>query len=164
MTIPQTVRRLLHLPSRIALILGLGALSTTGAQADAPAAGRDAAAAPEARGELMIRTAGGKIYLSEAGRGFREVPLGDTAEARRLRQLLEDSGAAAGPDGLRLTPMLLAGGGGAGFHWAPFGKADDPPPEKNAAPDRSAPPDRAGTGQKPAPPTLPKAAGGNPRG
>lgn len=160
---PQSVRRWLRLPSRIALILGVGALSATGARADHPADRRDPAVAPEPCGDLVIRSERGKIYLSEAGREFREVALGNTPEARRLKQLLESTGSAAAPGGLRLSPMLLAGGGGAGFHWAPFGKADNPPPETGATPSRPAAP-RTGTPQKPTSPTPPRPPEGNGKG
>ena len=94
MRMPRSVGRWLRLPSRIALILGMGAFSTAGARADAPEIGPGATVSPAGRGDLSIRSAGGKIYLSEGGGEFREVPLGDTPEARHLRQLLDRSDAA----------------------------------------------------------------------
>ena len=72
-------------------------------------------------GELLIRTEGGRIYLSEGGREFHELQLADTTHARMLKQLLENNGAEEAA-GMRLTPMLLAGDGGSGFHWAPADK------------------------------------------
>ena len=124
MRVSQSPRRWLRLPSRIALLLGLGALSTAAARADAGQGQPDAGIAPftqgqQARpGELLIRTEGGRIYLSEGGSEFHELQLVDTAHASMLKQLLENNGAEQAA-GIRLTPMLLAGDGGSGFHWAP---------------------------------------------
>ena len=159
MKMPHSVRWWLHLPSRVALILGIGALPTTGGPAAAQATAPGPAAAPAARGDIGIRSEGGKVYVSEGGREFREVPLGDNPQARHLRQLLESNGAAAGPAGLRLSPMRLAGGGGAGFHWTPFRKSDDPPEKKAADPSAG----KAGT-QKPPSSTPQKAPGDNAKG
>jgi hypothetical protein len=162
MRMSRSVGRWLRLPSRIALILGMGALSTAGARADAPEIGPGATVSPAGRGDLSIRSEGVNIYLSEGGGEFREVPLGDTSEARHLRQLLDRSDVAAGPAGLRLSPTLLAGGGGSGFHWNPFEKAR--PPDKKAAPDQAIPADKAGTQLKPPSPATTKATGDNGKG
>jgi hypothetical protein len=113
----------LRMPSRIALLLGLGALSAAVARADTVQGQLGAGTAPLAEGpqarlgEALIRTEGGRIYLSEGGGEFHELPLADTTHARMLKQLLESNGADAA--GVRLTPMLLAGDGGEGFHWSP---------------------------------------------
>jgi hypothetical protein len=139
----------LRLPSRIALLLGLGALSAAGARADTGQEQLSAGAAPLAEGhqarlgEALIRTEGGRIYLSEGGGEFHELPLADTTHARMLKQLLENNGAEEAA-GLRLTPMLLAGDGGEGFHWAPVDNTGSSgkrsgvyrarPPAKAAAP------------------------------
>jgi hypothetical protein len=162
MKMPRSVGQWLRLPSRIALILGMGALSTTGAQADAPEIGPGATVSPAGRGDLLIRSVGGKVFLSEGGGEFRQVPFGDTPEARRLVQLLDRTDAAAGPAGLRLSPTLLAGGGGSGFHWNPFEKTQTP--DKNAAPDQANPADKAGTQQKAPSPATTKAIGNNDKG
>jgi hypothetical protein len=106
MVIPRSVRRWLRLPSRIALILGLGALSTAGAPADAQAN----QAAP---GDALIRSDGGKIYLTERGREI-ELQLGATPQRDRLLRLLE----AHGPAGVKLESdprLIMSGGGGSGF-------------------------------------------------
>jgi hypothetical protein len=58
MAVSRSLHRWLRLPSRIALILGLGALSTAGASADAQAN-------QTASGGALIRSDGGKIYLSK---------------------------------------------------------------------------------------------------
>jgi hypothetical protein len=111
-----------RLPSRIALLLGLGALSVAGARA---------ATTPAQPGETLVRAAGGSIYLSEGGGAFEELSLADTAQARLLRQLLEGQGTAASESGLRLHPTILAGAGGAGFHGlptAPAGASSRTPP------------------------------------
>lgn len=110
MAIPRSLRGWLRLPGRAAVLIGLGALSTAGARADV--SDQDCRAAS---GDVLIRSEGGRIYLSEGGSGFEELRLGDTAEARHLRQLLEEH--VAGPAGLRLNPTILAGGGGSGYHW-----------------------------------------------
>jgi hypothetical protein len=138
----------------------MGALSTTGSQVDATEARHDAALSPAMRGDLLIRSENGRIYLSEAGGEFRELPLGDTPEARRLSQLLDSSNAVTRPAGLRLSPTLLAGGGGAGFHWSPFRKAEDTP-EQKTAPEQATPTDKAGAQPKASSPPSPRTTSGN---
>ena len=106
MAISRSVRKWLRLPSRVALILGLGALSTAGA-------GADAQASQPASGDVLLRSDGGKIYLSEGGRET-ELRLGATPQRDRLLRLLEEHG----PAGVKLDPdprLIMSGGGGAGF-------------------------------------------------
>jgi len=144
MPIPRSLRRWLHLPSRVALILGMGALSTTGARADAP----------EQRnltsfGDELIRSEGGRIYLSEGGRET-ELRLTATPQRDHLLRLLQEHGAA----GIKLDSdprLIMSGGGGTGFSlWdikksltgKPTPAPQDPPPattpstppEKGSAP------------------------------
>src|SRR3954449_8093559 len=109
------MRKWLRLPGRVGLLLGLGALSVTGARADttAPLPTAD----PPASGGLSIRSEGGRIYLSENGRDFQEIRLGDTQEARHLAQLLAGREAGSETAGINLPPIILAGAGGAGFDW-----------------------------------------------
>jgi hypothetical protein len=102
----------LRLPSSVAVLLGLGALSAAGARADAshqlPGSGTE----PR---DLVTWSEGGRLFLSEDGNPGAELRLGDTAEARRLRQLLQQQGGAA--TGVRFGRMILAGGGGMGISW-----------------------------------------------
>jgi hypothetical protein len=132
MAISRSLHRWLRLPSRIALILGLGALSTAGATADAQAN-------QTASGDALIRSDGGKIYLSEGGRES-ELRLSATPQRDRLLRLLEEYG----PAGVKLDRdprLIMSSGGGAGFYWwgqkksapdgvAPAGSA--PPPQVSA--------------------------------
>ena len=95
-----------------ARLAGLSAVLPIAAQAATPADG------------AVIRLDGDRLYLSEAGGAFRELSLGDTPEARALRALLEQQG---GASGVRLSPTILAGSGGCGYHWTPA-DSDAPPP------------------------------------
>ena len=137
----RSLRKWLCFPSRAGLLLGLGALSIAGARAET------AAPAPPpspAIGGLSIRGESGRIYVSEGGREFQELDLGDTADAHLLRRLLAGTGGAAIP----LDPMILAGSGGDGFHWTaprsgsdiakPAGRSD----ERNRPASGSSPPPR----------------------
>jgi len=105
-------RRWVRLPSRVALLLGLGALSAAGARADA-------AESRPGVGDMVIRSDGARIYLAEDGSDFQELQINDPVRLRALQLLIAESGTDAGRDGARLRPLILAGDGGAGFHWAP---------------------------------------------
>src|SRR5271169_192282 len=108
MPIPRSLRRWLHLPSRVALILGMGALSTTGARADAPEQSN-----LTSFGDVLIRSEGGRIYLSEGGRES-ELRLTATPQRDHLLRVLEEHG----PAGVKLNAdprLIMSGGGGAGF-------------------------------------------------
>jgi len=98
--------------SRAALLLGLGALSAAGARADA-------AESLPGVGDVVIRSNGGQIYLSESGMEFQELQIADATLLRVLQQLIAESGTDAGRRAIRLPPLILAGDGGSGFHWAP---------------------------------------------
>jgi hypothetical protein len=120
-----SLKEWLRLPRRIALLLGFGALSATGAQADTTEIelGDQSAWVPQQSaktfGDLAIWSDGGQIYVSEAGKPARELRLGDTAEARHLRELLRRERAVANSP-LRLQDrMILVGGGGTGMSWTP---------------------------------------------
>jgi len=132
MSSPLSWRRWLSLPSRLALLLGVGALSAAGAKAgiaESPPA-KDLVRVPQQSaknfGELRIWSEEGRIYVSEGGRNAEELRLTDTPQARHLRQLLEQDGVGAGSPRLLHSRIILVGGGGDGFHWAPAGKADNP--------------------------------------
>jgi hypothetical protein len=105
MAIPRSLSRWLRLPGRVALILGMGALSTGAARA----------AAPEQTpfGDVLVRSEGGRIFLREGGRET-ELGLSATPERARLLHLLEPHGAA----GVKLDRdprLIMSGGGGSGF-------------------------------------------------
>jgi hypothetical protein len=64
-------------------------------------------------GDVLIRSEGGRIYLSEGGRET-ELQLGATPQRDHLLRLLREHG----PDGVRLDPdprLIMSGGGGTGF-------------------------------------------------
>jgi hypothetical protein len=119
MRISTAARKLTGLPSRIALLIGIGALSVGGAKADAPATTPLPNSVTERSGELCLWSEGGAVYLAEQDGRARRLPLGDTAEAQGLRELLQRRGATDAQTGIRLDRMLLAGAGGDGFHWTP---------------------------------------------
>jgi hypothetical protein len=110
MVVSRSGRRWFRLPSRIALILGMGALSTTGAQADVPER-----ANPGAFDDVSVRSEGGRIFLSEGGRET-ELRLSPTPQRDRLLRLLDEHG----PAGVKLDGdprLIMSSGGGAGFYW-----------------------------------------------
>jgi hypothetical protein len=125
MRLPSYARKWFGLPSRIALLLGIGAISAASGQADTMPIdqGEHLTRVPQQSvktfGELRVWSEEGRIYLSESGGAARELPLGDTAEARLLRQLLERDGAVADAPQVLQHRIILVGGGGNGFHWAP---------------------------------------------
>ena len=132
MFLPLSWRKWLRLPSRIALMLGVGALSAASAEAAVAEAHLDKGLmrVPQQSaknfGELRIWTEGGRIYLSEGDRDAQQLRLADTPEAHLLQQLLDRDGAAAASPKILHNRIILVGGGGDGFHWAPAGKADNP--------------------------------------
>src|SRR5229473_2827886 len=85
-------RRWLRLPSRVALLLGLGALSAAGARTDA-------AEAQPGVGDMVIRSDGGRIYLAEDGSNFQELQISDPAQLRALKLLIAEGGTDAWRDG-----------------------------------------------------------------
>ena len=137
----------LRLPSRIALLLGLGALSATGARADVGHDIRDGGTEPISSSDnLLVWSEGGRLYVSEDGSRAEELRLGDTAEARHLRQLLQQHGAAS--SGVRLDRMILAGGGGKGIswsHWKPVGSEQTENPRKTGVSERTTVPGNINT-------------------
>ena len=121
MPIFPDMRKWLAVPGRLGLLLGLGALTATGA--GTAAAPIDQGAEPRTgvddRADLVVWSERGQVYLSDGGAAATVLRLGDTAEARHLRALLDRHGATESAAGVRLGRMILAGGGGDGFHWAP---------------------------------------------
>jgi hypothetical protein len=144
MAIPRIVSRWLRLPGRIALILGLGALSTAGARADTADQGDGAAF-----DDVLVRAEGGKIYLSEGGRET-EVPLSATPQRDHLVRLLEERG----PAGVKLDSdprLIMSSGGGAGFYWWRATKTlpDKQAPASQNPPQMTAPPGSPQGGSSP---------------
>jgi hypothetical protein len=136
----------LRLTSRIGLILGLGALATAGSRADTPDQGSAAVT-----GDALIRSEGGRIFLSEGGRET-ELQLSASAERDRLLRLLEEHGAA----GVKLDRdprLIMSSGGGSGFFWWGARKpvADKPAPVLQNTPQAPAQP-RLAPGPNPAAP------------
>ena len=144
---PNSLRGWLNLPSRIALLLGLGALSAAGARADNPS---DAARVPQqsakAFGDLLVWSEHGRIFVAEAGQPAEPLELGDSAETQRLLLLLEQEGATAATPHVLRDRIILVGGGGAGAHW-PSGRPDAPPPAPTPATTND------GSANAPSPPT-----------
>jgi hypothetical protein len=123
-----SLRERLRLPSRIALLLGFGALSAAGAQANAKEVdlGKKPERVPQqsgkAFGELAVWTENGRVYVSESGKPAQELSLGNTAEAEYLRDLLQRNGANASSPSLVPDRIILVGGGGSGIGWVPADK------------------------------------------
>src|ERR1700751_3457311 len=110
MVASRSWRQCFLLPSRIALIWGIGALSTTRAQADVPEQ-----TDLRAFDGVSVRSEGGRIFLSEGGRES-ELHLSVTPQRARLLRLLEEHGSA----GVKLDHdprLIMSSGGGSGFYW-----------------------------------------------
>jgi hypothetical protein len=120
----------LRLPSRIALLLGIGALSATAAKAEPSEMHNGSAPVPQQSaksfGRALVWNEDGRIYVSEGGEPARELRLGDTPEARHLRELLERGGATAGSPHIVEHRMILVGGGGMGISGGHWQRADRP--------------------------------------
>jgi|SRR5215831_3939177 len=134
MAISRTLRRWLRLPGRVALVLGLGALSTAGARADTPDQAQRTAS-----GDLLLRSEGGKIYLTEGGQEA-ELRLTATPQRDHLLRLLEEHG----PRGVKLDDdprLIMSSGGGSGFYWwgAKKSTTDKVAPAGSAPPPRMVP-------------------------
>jgi hypothetical protein len=110
-------------PSRIAVLLGIGALSAAGAQPAVaePDLGKGPTRVPQQSaksfGEVLIWSEAGRIYFSESGNEAQELRLGDTPEARRLRDVLQREGAIAEAPRVLQHRLVLVGGGGSAVHW-----------------------------------------------
>jgi hypothetical protein len=149
MVASRSGRQWFRVPSRIALILGIGALSTTRAQADVPEQ-----TDLRAFDGVSVRSEGGRIFLSEGGRES-ELRLSATPQRDRLLRLLEEHGSA----GVKLDHdprLIMSSGGGSGFYWWGTRK---PAPVKPAPALQNAP--QAPTQPRPDPEAYPGSA---PRG
>jgi len=114
----------LRLPSRIAVLLGMGALSATSAQPARaePELGKGPMRVPQQSaksfGEVLIWSEGERIYLCESGNEPRELRLGDTPQAQHLKELLAREGAVAEAPRVLQHRLILVGGGGSAIHWS----------------------------------------------
>ena len=61
--------------------------------------------------EVVVRTQGDKVYVSERGGSFQELALGNTPEALYLRKLLDEAGASTGPISVPVGSIIVANGG-----------------------------------------------------
>ena len=147
MPVPSYARKWFGLSSRIALLLGIGAISAAAsAQAEATPVDQEGQLAPVPQqsvkrfGEMRLWSDGGRIYLSESGGKARELSLGNTPEAQHLRQLLEHNRAVADAPQLLQHRIILVGGGGNGFHWSQGVRQGSRPSGTTNQNDGSAPP------------------------
>ena len=136
----KALQQCLHLPSRIALLLGVGAFPAAGAHSNAVVAQGHASA----NEDVQIRVLGGELFFAEKGGEFRRIELGDSAESRALMRSLGSKGASSA--GGKARAIMLAGSGGAGFHWAPVHKngrnrdsTAPAPAQRSAAPNSTHP-------------------------
>jgi hypothetical protein len=142
--IPRSLRRRLDLPSRVALTLGLGALSVASARAITPGDNEHQSAS-----DALVRSEGGRIFLSEGGRET-ELQLGPTPQRDHLLQLLEVQGLA----GIKLNidpRLIMSGGGGTGFSLWDIKKSvtGTPAPTPQNPPQVTAPPSPSEKGLTP---------------
>jgi hypothetical protein len=108
-----------HLPAWGALLLGFGTLIGD-ARAERPALGPSGTTPePSSRSasradEVVVRIDGEMIYISQDGRRFEELRLGNTPEAAHLKKLLRDEGADGRSVSVSIGSMIVASGGGTG--------------------------------------------------
>jgi hypothetical protein len=128
MRISSLMRDWLRRPSRITLTVGLGALAAATPKATEAEAYSDRVPQQSVRtfGELSIWSEDGHVCVAEPGAQTRKLALGDTPEARRLRDLLERGGATAASPRTLHDRIILVGGGGDGFHWTPVQRPASP--------------------------------------
>jgi hypothetical protein len=143
MSLANLKKSWLRLPTWGALMLGLGGLVASGAQADkseflplgtSPESVKQLGLSSD---EVAIRTEGEKVYISERGSAFEELLLGDTAEAAHLRDLLRDARAAHHPVAVSVGSIIVANGGGTGNGTKPKqsnGKKSAPKPAPGSDP------------------------------
>jgi hypothetical protein len=61
--------------------------------------------------EVLIRTEGERVYISQRGSAFEELSLGNTPEAAYFRKLLRDAEAANGQISIPTGSFIVANGG-----------------------------------------------------
>jgi hypothetical protein len=123
-----------QLPAWGALVLGFGALLGQDARAGVPQIQPSESSKPLAArsDEVAMKLDGDAIFISQDGRTFEELRLGDTEEAAHLKRLLRDAGAVGQAVSVPVGAMVVASGGGSG---------------KGAKPKKSTPPTDAGKGK-----------------
>jgi hypothetical protein len=102
-----------QLPAWGALVLGFGALLGQDARADARQVQPSKPQATRSD-EVAVRLEGDTVFISQDGRAFEELQLGNTAEAARLKALLRDAGAIGQAVSVPVGAMIVASGGGSG--------------------------------------------------
>ena len=104
------------LVSGVALALGLGVVSLTGAEA-----GTGGVPVPQQSAksldDLLIWQDRGRIFVSEAGKLATELRFDTHAQAAALRQVLDEQGATAARPHVLRDRIILVGSGGSGFNW-----------------------------------------------
>lgn len=114
---PKSNKDLTQLSGWGALMLGVGALFASDAQAsrsDVELSERAASGVRTPAGahdQVLIRTEGGKVYVSQGGGAFRELSVGDTPEGAYLKQLLGELGAAGSSISVPVGSIVVANGG-----------------------------------------------------
>ena len=158
MALPKARLAWPRLSSRLALLFGLGAVAAVGGRAEATVAADQNGAASDLHVWIQDR----QVYVAESTGEYRQLQLGE-GERRELIRLIERSQST--DRGAISQPVILAGGGGSGFHWAPaenprsetppvpaatgFGPRNSVSPTQNAAPTNSRIPKRTGAPARP---------------
>jgi hypothetical protein len=107
-----------QLPAWGALVLGFAALLGGEARADrSQLQPLDATPEPSGRSalrldEVSVRIEGENIYISQGGRAFEELHLGNTPEATLFRKLLRDVGTMGQSIAVPVGSTIVASGGG----------------------------------------------------
>jgi hypothetical protein len=104
-------KSLLRLPKWAALILGFGALFAGDARADKSQIQPPSSRLGSNLDEVLIRTEGEKIYISQGGGAFEELSLGNAPEAAYFRELLRDASTVDGQIAVPIGPIIVANGG-----------------------------------------------------
>lgn len=145
---PKSKKSWLQLPGWGALMVSLGALfaTETPPATAAPSPHQDTPGALNERGaatdEVMVRTEGGRIYISEGGRAFEELLLGNTTEAAYLRKLLGNAGAGGASISVPVGTIIVANGGGQG-------DGAKPKPSSSSSSEQGRPATRTSAPEKP---------------
>ena len=117
-----------HFPSWVALLLSGGALVSS-ARADV---NPQPPSRPDFRShEVVVKIDGENILLSQDGKNFEELRVGDTREALHLRRLLRDEASDGRSITIPVGSMIVASGGASGKGWGwKSRQPTSPPPGK----------------------------------